>query len=247
MAKPPTYERKALEKIWNVLQEIEEYRLISPENAELRMFFLPPRQMVASLHDANIVIGARTAIMDKLASLKAITIVEIERGIDGGWVFKIGNEYEKVFSEYEEKYGRAAGLYEEAKEAEQEKKRIEQSGINLIHYDAAGRVLHVGKYQVVFTEGDTNQTDLCRVIFEGTESTSKNWDTGEMLEAWGQSEDRVYDSQGKLRDENRRKVYHAAKGVNDKVFKETKGGVDQLLTFNTKRVTLTEKYRKLVS
>lgn len=83
MAKPPTYERKALEKIWNVLQEIEEQRLLSPEGAELRLFVYPP-----GFHGTGMALELtmrdRGAVMDKLHYLGAIEIVETVRGLDGG-------------------------------------------------------------------------------------------------------------------------------------------------------------------
>lgn len=93
--------------------------------------------------------------------------------------------YYDCFSNYEKQYGRAAGLYEEAKEAEQEKKRITESGIGSIHFDDKGRVLCLGSYEVHFEQGDTNQSELCRVLFKGAESVSKSWDASEMLEEWG--------------------------------------------------------------
>lgn len=185
--------------------------------------------------------------MEKLLSLGAITIIQTVSGLDGGWVFKTGPKYERVFSDYEKQYGHAAGLYEEAKEAEQEKKRIEQAGIGSIHYDPTGRALRLGAYEVHFEQGDTNQSELCRVLLKDGESAGKSWDASEMLEEWGWPENRVYDGDGKLKEENRLKVYHAAKSVNEKTFKATAGRVSDLLTFTTKYLAVTEKYRRLVS
>lgn len=243
MDKPRKYKRKAYEKIWNVLQEIEELRMISPEGGDIFFPLRPSNYRGVRNYDVDHETSRREAILKKLAQEKSIEIIRQPIKYGSMWTIKLASNYEPVFTKYEELYSDEAENYELAKAARESKPRESLS----IKYDPNDRVLYLGKDSVKFQKGDTNQSELCRVLFKDQKSIKKAWDTDEMLLEWGWAENRVYDEEGRLQKENRLKVYTAASDVNDKVLKATKGAIPYLLTYTTKSVSLTEEYRKLVS
>ncbi len=119
----PKYERKALGKIWNVLQEIEEKRQLGIDNNPIRIPCFP-----AYGQDADDLYEARKTILEKLQSLGAIT--ELHKGVAGAyyyWSFRLGNNYQTVFDEYQEEYKKVAQVYQQSREEEKTtSKRLEE-------------------------------------------------------------------------------------------------------------------------
>ena len=118
--KPPTQsktkpERKALEKIWNVLQEIEVKREIGSENNPIRLAcYLSYGQGADDLYEI------RKTILEKLQSLEAITgLHKGEAGAYLYWSFNLGNNYQRVYEEYRDWYKEAAEGYQQAKQMEE--------------------------------------------------------------------------------------------------------------------------------
>lgn len=116
-----------------------------------------------------------------------------------------------------------------------------------IAYDKANHSLVIGSNTVRFNKDDSNQAELCRILFNNQESTKKSWDREEILEGWGYPEDRIYNSNGKLLETNRLKVYQTAEKINNKVMKATQGKIIDLLIYSTKTVSVNKKYRGSVS
>ncbi|MBU1912719.1 MAG: hypothetical protein KKB22_04215 [Candidatus Omnitrophica bacterium] len=117
--RPTRYTRKALEKIWNVLQRIDEKRQISKDGKSLRLPCYPtnPDDDVGEWYEN------RKNILEKLSSLEAINNLHRVRVKRQGkdyhhWGFHLGNEYQNVFTDYEERYNRSANAYKEAKQEE---------------------------------------------------------------------------------------------------------------------------------
>jgi len=110
----PKYSRKALEKIWDVLQEIEEKRQLRPEGDEIQIPKYPYGSNLSNWDDYH---QERKAILPKLVSLGAIK--DLREGKEGAWQFwgfHIGNRYFDVFSEHEEEYKKIVKDYEQAKQ-----------------------------------------------------------------------------------------------------------------------------------
>lgn len=107
---PTKYDRKALEKIWNVLQEIDEKKQLGIEGNPVRVpCYLEYGQ------DSDEIYEARKTILEKLQSLGAIT--GLHKGVTGAyyyWSFSLGNDYESVFNNYKIQYKKSAKDYQEA-------------------------------------------------------------------------------------------------------------------------------------
>lgn len=94
----PKYTRKALEKLWNVLQEIEEIRQLTADG-ELIMFpYMPPNFQGSMLAFDNAA-RQRQTIIKKLEASNAIKeLGHSESGVNGVWWFKPSLNYKKVFA-----------------------------------------------------------------------------------------------------------------------------------------------------
>lgn len=106
--KPSSYDRKALEKIWNVLQEIEEKRQLGTEGNPVRIpCYLDYGQ------DADEIYEARKTILEKLQSLEAIAGLHKGRaGAYNYWSFEIGNKYQDILSDYKKQYQEVANAFQ---------------------------------------------------------------------------------------------------------------------------------------
>jgi hypothetical protein len=108
--KPSVYERKALEKIWTVLQEIEEKRQIGTEGNPVRI-----PCYVGNGPETDEIFEARKTILAKLESLGALT--GLHKGVTGAyyyWSFEIGNEYHNILKEYKKLYEETAHAYQQS-------------------------------------------------------------------------------------------------------------------------------------
>ncbi len=108
--KIPKYSRKALEKIWNVLQEIEETRQLSSPEDYIKLTFRPPNFYGSKL-EFDEVARQRTAIVNRLVYLNALTDLDHKTGMNGFLFFKVGPQYKVVFRMYEGQYKNAARDY----------------------------------------------------------------------------------------------------------------------------------------
>lgn len=92
--------------------------------------------------------------------------------------------------------------------------------------------MFLGKEIVI--PSDTNQESLCKVLFKDKKSMCKVWDWDEMLEKWGDEYTGAYEKR------DWRKVYDAAREVNQKVAAKT--AVEDLLIATAKTVAVNPKY-----
>lgn len=178
--------------------------------------------------------------------MKKMNVISDYSFIDGTWKWdgkislKVDRfEFSKFFDKLKEqsrlKLTKAAGskLSEPARESGKQ-----------IRFDAANHTLLIYEASpITFLGDDSNQAELCRVLLKDKESLNKSWNRDELLEAWGWSEDRIYDNNGKFLPKNRQKLYHAADAVNDKVMRATQGKITDFLIFTTKTVSVNSKYR----
>lgn len=117
----PKYERKATEKIWNILQEIEEIKQYTAEKEEIRLPFMPPG-FQGTMFDFDRVVKERHTVLRKLEASKAIIeIGHSDSGVSGSWFIKTSLNYKKVFSSTKKKYEASSREYVESKS----KKEIE--------------------------------------------------------------------------------------------------------------------------
>lgn len=117
--KPTKYNRKALEKIWNLLQEIEEKRQLVSDDSPIRL----PCYLNHSGTEADEQYEARKNILEKLSSLRAINNlhkgkVHHKKVAYLFWSFSIGDKYFDVFSEHEGEYKKVAQDYQQDREEE---------------------------------------------------------------------------------------------------------------------------------
>lgn len=112
-----------------------------------------------------------------------------------------------------------------------------------ITYDKPNHSLIIGKHSIKFNKDDSNQAELCKILFASKKSVNKSWETEEVLEGWDYPEDRIYDGNGKLLKENRLKAYQTAEKINTKIMKATEGKIIDLLVYSTKTVSINQKYR----
>lgn len=96
----PKYEKKVLEKIWNILQEIEEKRQMGIEGASVRI-----TSYKGYGSDADQIYEARKTILEKLQSIEAIfNLHKVQTGALFFWAFDLGNKYFDVFEYYKNSY-----------------------------------------------------------------------------------------------------------------------------------------------
>ncbi|MDQ5943655.1 MAG: hypothetical protein QG675_423 [Patescibacteria group bacterium] len=115
----PRYTRKALEKIWNVLQEIEENRQISSPEDKIKLPFMPPNFSGSRLAFDSAA-RQRSDIIKRLVYLNALKNLGNTTGIDGYLYFETGSNYNKVFKMYKGQYENAARDYVATKQPEKE-------------------------------------------------------------------------------------------------------------------------------
>jgi len=118
----PKHTRKATEKIWNVLQEIEEKRQLTPEDEEIELCSVPS-DFKGTANEFDFLFQDRKVIMHKLSSLGAILGLEELSTWDNViyWRFKTGGKYKEVFAKYEIKYQEVAKEYKQRKQLEETK------------------------------------------------------------------------------------------------------------------------------
>jgi len=109
--------RKALEKIWNVLQEIEEKRQLGSDNNPVKLSCT----LNYSGTEANEQYEIRKNILEKLSSLGAINNlnkvkVNHKHGSSLYWSFSIGDKYQSVLDNYQRQYKENAKEYEQTRE-----------------------------------------------------------------------------------------------------------------------------------
>lgn len=112
------YTRKAIEKIWDVLQEIEEKRQLGVEGNPIRLMYYP----VGQKRDVGGLFETRKTILENLQSQNAI--IQLHKTRAGNlyhWTFNLGKNYLEVFRKHEKLYSKIAKQYEESKKTPSEK------------------------------------------------------------------------------------------------------------------------------
>lgn len=102
----PKYNRKTLEQIWGMLQEVEGARGLSTSpNNQLR---LPCYEKSTVGTVANLVYETRRKVLEKLQSLNAIqNLHKTKTGLYNYWAFLIGSKYKEVYNEHEKLHKQA--------------------------------------------------------------------------------------------------------------------------------------------
>lgn len=119
----PKYSRKALEKIWNVLQEIEEKRQLSPSDGWIELPFVPSG-FQGNEHTLNSVFDERETVLKKLESLGAISQLDNNgemNALKGWWNFSLGKNYQNIFDEHKREYEKVVEDYQKSKQTEEAK------------------------------------------------------------------------------------------------------------------------------
>mgnify|MGYP001616287998 CR=1 FL=1 len=133
--------RKGLEKIWNILQEIDEINQISPSDGKLKIPH-EPRGFTGSPQELSPFFNDRETVLQKLLSLKAIENLKSEETFGSFWHFIIGKDFNKVFDEYKEKYKAIAKEYEQTKTT----KETEEGSIYKIGYSEQSREILINNF-----------------------------------------------------------------------------------------------------
>lgn len=103
----PKYQRKAYEKIWNILQEIEVKRQITSPKNYIRLPYIPSGYN-GSKFEIEEVASQRSDIVSKLVFHNALYDLQTKSGIDECMYFKLGPSYTDTFKMYENQYKRAS-------------------------------------------------------------------------------------------------------------------------------------------
>jgi hypothetical protein len=107
--------RNALEKIWDVLQKIEEKRQLGSDGKPIRLHRHP-----SNVENADKFNSEQKIILEKLQSLGAITkLHKVKVGTLTGWSFELDQNYQKVFREYQNQYEKSAKAYKQSKRMEE--------------------------------------------------------------------------------------------------------------------------------
>jgi len=102
--------RKSLEKIWNLLQEIETKRGITSEADDISIMLIDPKAPVSQI---NTQADERRNILRKLENDdKAIKDVRLPEKINEYVYFKLGDKYADVYDYYEKEYETSAKTYQ---------------------------------------------------------------------------------------------------------------------------------------
>lgn len=110
--------RKALEKVWNLLQEIEEKRNLSAADEPIVINQTPYGD---EIKDYDKLRDERSSILNKLISLGAIE--NLEEQVEGAlysWKFQLTEKFDDVYDDYHEQYVEAAKEYKSSHQSEQE-------------------------------------------------------------------------------------------------------------------------------
>lgn len=110
--------RKALEKVWNLLQEIEEKRNLGADGEPVIINQTPYGN---EIKDYDKLRDERSSILRKLISLGAIE--NLEEQVEGAlysWKFQLTERFDDVYDDYQNQYTEAAKDYKTSHETEQE-------------------------------------------------------------------------------------------------------------------------------
>ena len=158
----PKYKRKALEKIWNILQEVEEKRQIT---AEFHPIILPAVSIGVKVtsREAEKVFEDRRAVFVNLESLGAIMDVEHPNNMIDNWVLFVGDKYKSVFEKYESAYSIAADDYKSG----QEMKETDAKGpIYVVKYSGKSREILVNNILLAKPDFNSENELVFTYIYE---------------------------------------------------------------------------------
>jgi len=109
------YDRKALEKIWNILQEIEEKKQLGIEDSQIR---IPFYIFTKNTQEDDRVFEERKTVLEKLKSLEALTNLHKVDAGDYFWAFSLTDKYNSIFNDFESQYKKVAEDYQEKHQKE---------------------------------------------------------------------------------------------------------------------------------
>lgn len=109
-------DKKAIEKIWNVLQEIEEKRQLG-NNESIRISCLRNDSTGEHFEERKTIVGK----LSSLQAIKELHKVRVSRneGKHYFWSFLLDKNYQKVFEDYEKLYKEIASKYEQTKKMQE--------------------------------------------------------------------------------------------------------------------------------
>lgn len=156
----PKYARQALEKIWNVLQEIEEKRLITAEGDDVA---IPQVNWVEgmSLTEIDKMSDERFNILRKLEGERVLKDLRWPHDANNFAYFKKGDSYEVVFEKYKQEYKEAAKDYQQQKVVEQEEQNKKSSNTKgnatyILKRTVDGIILLIGVLEVKISKPRIN-------------------------------------------------------------------------------------------
>lgn len=112
-----------------------------------------------------------------------------------------------------------------------DKEKADESPEKQLSYNSKDCVLIIGQHKVQVPK-DTDQSELCRVIFSDKESMTKQWGYDEIHKSWKGIDN--------YNPKNWAKFYHAAYAVNEKIEKATQ--IKNFLMPTKKEVSINEIY-----
>lgn len=140
----PKYKRKALEKIWNILQEIEEKKQIT---AEFDPIIIPavPFGIEPNTKEYAKSLEERRAVIVRLKSLEAIMDLNVDDDPSSDWQFFTGDKYKEVFDDYECQYQEAA---KDFNKSQYEKEITLRDTVYSVQYSEKSREILVNNFLI---------------------------------------------------------------------------------------------------
>lgn len=165
--------RKGLEKIWNILQEIDEINQISSSNGKLKIPH-EPRGFTGSPQELSPLFNDRETVLKKLLSLKAIDDLESEETFGSFWHFKIGGDFNKVFDEYKEKYKAIAKEYEQTKTTKEIEEKIDAKDIAYeVKYSEKSREVLINNFLLAKPDFNSENEVVFSYLYQNANRTVK--------------------------------------------------------------------------
>lgn len=155
-ATPSKYPRRALEKIWDILQEIDEKRSISSTNDDIAIPQVDLRSV--GWDAAPMVSDERFNLLRKLENEGAIENMKWPHDYKRHVHLKLGSNFENIFKKYEQAYKNAAKEYQETKQEDAKPSESRQDVIYEIKYAPKTREILINNFLVSrpnsFSEND---------------------------------------------------------------------------------------------
>lgn len=129
---------KSLEKLWNILQEIENKRGITPENGDVSIQQVPVKEIEEN--EAEALSDERFNMLNKLEQEGAIKDLKWPHDYHKYVYFKIGPSYFDIYSDYKSQYEKMANEYKQ-KQTTTSSTEKESYACRVTYSEQTGKVL----------------------------------------------------------------------------------------------------------